>query len=161
MGILPDNIFDIMQKWEIAQLDKQVAEEKRLKQATKEKYEKVLSTWQVRKVYEIEVESEYSDLYNEIVHNHLETCPICQKEYASTGSCCSLSEPRGEEIHTSCEECDSYFKLVAGEWYSYDETPKVIQISEEEYNAGEYLLTCADKTDYYNYVSKLKIGEYS
>ena len=157
MSILPDNIFDIMQQFEVAQLSRQKEEEKRLKQETKNKYEKILSTWQVRRVYEVEVEGEYSDLYGEIVHNHLETCPICLKEYASTGSYSSLSEPRWEEIHTSCDECDSYFKLVAGEWYGYNETPKVVQISEEEYNAGEYLLTCADKTDYYNYVSKLKI----
>jgi hypothetical protein len=157
MGILPGNIFDIMQQWEIAQINRQKEEEKRLKQETREKHENVLSTWQVRKIYEIEVEGEYSDLCGEIVHNHLETCPICQKEYASTSSYCSLSEPRWEEVHTRCDECDSYFKLVAGEWYGYNETPKVVQISEDEYNTEEFLIT--DKTEYYNFVSQLKIGE--
>lgn len=103
------------------------------------KYEEINSKLQVRKVYELEVDTEICcEECMEVVHNHIEECPICKVEFAATDSYCNLDEPGFNEKTIKCVECNSYLKLVEGRWYGWDEnSPKVVVISEEECKAEE------------------------
>lgn len=167
MGILPSNIFDIMQQWELSQIEKQKELEEKQRQKTKEeklllkaKYRETLSKWQVRKVYEVELDSSICcEECNEIICNYLEVCPVCKTENISIDESSSLIEPGWEAINIQCNECDSYFKLVSGGWYGYPENPKIVQISKEEAEAENGIRDDVDKANYYDYVSKLKIGK--
>lgn len=64
----------------------------------------------------------------EIIHNHIVECPICKEKFASTDQNCDLNEY--EETTIQCDECDSCFKIVDGNWYGWenDDIPKVILI---------------------------------
>lgn len=167
MGILPDNIFDIMQKWELNQIEKQKEIDERYRERTQEEklllkaqYRKTLSTWQVRKVYEVELTSSVCcEECNEIVNNSLEICPICKTEDVEIDEGSSLVESGWEVITIQCYKCKSYFKLVTGSWYGYPEDPKVVQISKEEEEAENGVRDAVDKANYYSFVSKLKLGE--
>jgi len=167
MGILPDNIFDIMQKWEFNQIERQKEIDEKYREKTKEEkllmkaqYRETLSTWQVRKVYEVELDSDICcDVCNEIISNQLEICPICKTENVGIYESSSLVESGWEAITIQCEECKSYFKLVSGGWYGYPEDPRVVQISKEEEEAENGVRDDVDKANYYSFISKLKIGE--
>lgn len=112
-----------------AQVDKKQIEIEKLVK----KYEEINSRLQVRKIYEVEIDAEICcEECNEIIHNHLDECPICKTKFASTSGYSNLDEPGFEENIIQCDECNSYFKLVQNRWYN---SPKVVLISEEEVKA--------------------------
>jgi hypothetical protein len=159
-----------MQQWEVKQLEKKLAEEERLKMQEKEKqkllrekYKELLSKWQVRKVHKIEEIDTSICCYacNEIISNSLEVCPVCETESSEIDESSNLVESGWEVITIQCLECNSYFKLVAGKWYGWNEgdEPKIVQISKEEAEAENGIRDKVDKANYYDFVSQLKIGE--
>ena len=167
MGILPVNIFDIMQQMEFNQIERQKEIDEKYREKTKKEklllkaqYVKTLSTWQVRKVYEVELDSSICcDVCNEVISNYLEICPVCKTENAGIDESSSLVESGWERITIQCDKCNSYFKLVAGGWYGYPENPKVVQISKEEEEAENGVRDDVDKANYYDYIFKLKLRE--
>lgn len=105
-----------------------------------EKYKEINSKLQVRKIYEVEIDFEICcDECCDIIHNHIEECPICKAEFAATDSYCNLDD----ETTIQCTECNSYLKLVSGRWYGWEEdSPKVVLVTQEEAIAEEaYNLT--------------------
>lgn len=49
------------------------------------------------------------DECNSIIHNHLDYCPICKKDYASTSAYHEISF---DDTGIYCEECGTYFSIL-------------------------------------------------
>lgn len=129
-----NNFQDTLDKYITPYYKAQTAKKKADLDELAKRYDEINSKLQVRKVYDIKLDTEiHCEECYEIVHNHIEECPICKAENASTNSYCSLYE---DEKTIQCDKCGSYLKLIRGKWYGWEEySPKVIVVSEEEYKA--------------------------
>ena len=83
----------------------------------------------VAKVFDIEIYSEICcDLCNEVIHNHIDCCPICKTKYAPTTAYHNLQEFEDKVI--TCEQCNSTFELLSDNWY-WEEITTVKLVSKQ------------------------------
>lgn len=63
------------------------------------------------------------DECGDIIHNHIDCCPVCGDTYAGTDAYCGLYD----EKELMCTECNTVYELVDGNWYDEPKC-KVIEL---------------------------------
>ena len=72
--------------------------------------------------FEVDFDQEICcELCNEVVHFHMDECPVCHETFAATDQYCAVYQCTERGGAFECEECGTSFKILE---FDYDREPK-------------------------------------